>query len=406
MRRILFLSVFAAFLVGFGFGEIQAQLPHTIDLDEGEEDVRILGDDYAGYSGAAVASGDVNGDGIDDIIIGAPNGDTDGRSDEGEVYVIYGKANLPDKIGLGGKVSVRIMGAYEGDEFGASVACGDVNGDGIDDIIIGAPGVDVNDLSDEGAAYVIFGSASLPDTIEVYGWHGSEKGVPGIENNGYVVIWGFYNGGRVGQAVATGDVNGDGVGDIIVGAPGVDVVTDSDEGETYVIFGSASLPSDIYLDSDEDVLIVGNGDEANSGWALASGDVNGDGIDDIIIGAPGADTEVRSEEGKTYVILGSEYALYDETIWLDDDEDVLILGDDEYGHSGSALATGDVNGDGIDDIVIGAPGADTEQPSEEGKTYIILGSEDLGDEIDEIWLDDDEDVVILGDDEGDYSGWA
>jgi hypothetical protein len=364
-----------------------------VDLHTTSAGLSVFGDNAGDESGYALAAGDINADGTDDLIIGAYGADSAGRTDAGEAYVIYGGPSLPSTIDLdstGADLTVYGDDAY--DWFGHAVAAGDVNGDHIDDLIIGAYVADPPGGANAGKAYVIHGGSSLPSTIDL------------DTTSADLTVYGNDVEDYLGLAVATGDVNGDGIGDLIIGASGADPAGGTDAGETYVIYGGSSLPSTVDLDSTSANLTI-HGDDAGdeSGYALAAGDINNDGIDDLIIGAWGADPTGGARAGETYVIYGS-LSLPSAIDLSSTSASLTVYGDDEDDQSGVAVAAADVDGDGRNDLIIGAYLADPPGGANAGEAYAIYGSAYLPPVIN---LDTTSvDLTIYGDDTHDRSSYA
>jgi hypothetical protein len=315
----------------------------------------------------------VNGDGIDDLIVGAPTGD-DGGSNAGEAYVIYGVAGTTrgtvDLTGLAASDGFIIQGDAAIDQAGQSVSsAGDVNGDGIDDLIVGAIGGD-DGGSNAGEAYVIYGVAGTTrGTVDLTGLAASDgfiiQGDEAIDQAGYSVS-------------SAGDVNGDGFDDLIVGAPNGDD-GGSSAGEAYVIYGMAGTSRTTVdltgLAASDGFVIQGDvaGDQAGRSVSSA-GDVNGDGIDDLIVGAPVGD-DGGTAAGEAYVIFGRAGATRGtlDLSTLSPLDGFIIQGDAADDRAGfSVSSAGDVNGDGIDDLVVGAHFGD-DGGSNAGEAYVIYG---------------------------------
>ena len=326
--------------------------------------------DQAGYS--VSEAGDVNGDGFDDIIIGAFLADPHG-SQSGEAYIVFGAgAGFPssfDLADLDGSNGVVINGIAESDRAGHSVGgAGDVNGDGFDDVIIGAYLADSMGLVDSGESYVVFGKGSPFDAVvELSSLDGS---------NGFVL-----NGAKAsdyaGRSVGAGDVNGDGFGDILIGAYRADP-NGQKSGESYIVFGkagtfNAAIPLSS-LDGNNGFVIEGvNADDLSGRWGNGAGDVNGDGIGDIVISSIQADPN-GIDSGSAYVIYGAvNYPSNLKLSSLDGSNGYVINGVVSGDGSGqSVVGAGDVNGDGFDDLVIGAYKADP-NGTQSGQSYIVFG---------------------------------
>ena len=325
--------------------------------------------DQSGFS--VSFAGDVNGDGIGDVIIGAANADPTGVS-SGQSYVVFGSdagfAPSLELSELDGSNGFAINGVRSFEYFGQSVSsAGDLNGDGIDDVIIGAPGASPNGTQ-SGATYVIFGTtAGFDASFDLNALDGS---------NGFIIN-GLFRLDLSGFSVSfAGDVNGDGVADVIIGAPNA-----AGTGQSYVVFGSAegfdpSLELSA-LNGSNGFLINGVAGGERSGTSVSSaGDVNGDGIDDLIIGAPYEHHSSNTLGGESYIVFGTStgFERQLDLSALDGTNGFVVNGISEFDLSGiSVSAAGDVNGDGIDDLIIGASGADPNGNASAGQTYVIYG---------------------------------
>ncbi len=368
VTRTLFCSAFVM--------QIQAQ---TLELSElnGTNGFQIQGQDQFDRFGYSVSGiGDINGDGIGDFVLGAPSATpTQYAPDNGIAYVVFGSeqpfTGFFDVSTLDGTNGFQVVGNESIDRLGIAVSgAGDVNGDGFSDLLLGAYGVDYNGYNGEraaGAAYVLFGRAEpFPAIIRPSSLDGS---------NGFA-IQGTTIYDTIGAVVSSaGDINGDGFADILLSSYRVDANGFQNAGQAQVVFGQADgFPAVISIsDLDGSNGFVINGIEAQDEAGATSsgaGDVNGDGFDDIIIGAP------RSSGGQVFLIFGSgaPFAAEFELSNIDGTNGIVIgvSANNAYGPR-TASGAGDMNGDGFSDIIVGAYQNDAAQITRAGVTFVIFG---------------------------------
>ena len=361
-----------------------------------------------GLGWSVASAGDVNGDGYDDIVIGAPRAD----GGAGKSYVIFGKAGGFDPrfelSTLDGTNGFVLEGIARHDRSGTSVAsAGDINNDGYGDIIVGSPDVNGRGSSrDSAQAYLIFGQPDAYDPSVNLATFNSTHGtkITGID--------GSHKWSGISVASA-GDFNGDGIDDIIIGSD----YGNSGAGKSYLLFGKNSQAGESFgSDMDLSALNLPDGFAMTGlsagdryGRSVSSaGDINGDGYADIIIGAPHVDPNNGgiTNAGESYVIYGKSMQAIQQDSPNHIDSVITGLGyGDNTGHSVSTA--GDFNGDGFDDIIIGAPYADFDQQRYIGKCYLLFGGADgFGARPDLASLAGSNGLLILGINSTDYSGYS
>lgn len=331
--------------------------------------------EFGAEAGFSVSeAGDVNGDGLSDLIVGAPDFVNSFGTPSGRSYVVFGKADLDAVnlsevvVGVGGFVIDNFNSEAE---LGYSVsAAGDVNGDGLSDVVIGAYSQSSSGFFGSGRAYVIFGkSDGMPVNIPEDG---------DFENGGIAFIGEDFAGNAGFSVSAAGDVNGDGLADLLVGAPHGPLKNFSTDmsGRSYVILGRRE-PGSINLSEITAGLggfaIDGELSGNQSGFSVSSaGDVNGDGFSDLVLGAPYADFN-GFDSGRSYVVFGRrETSLITLSNIAAGTGGFPINGESQPGNSGfSVSSAGDVNGDGLADIIVGAPHA-SPSGSVAGRSYVIF----------------------------------
>lgn len=397
---------FLASLPLWGTSTVNAQtLPAVIDFNNTlplNLGFMIQGSAAGDYTGSSVASaGDINADGKNDFLIGAPEASPGGRTEAGEVYLIYGSTNLGASINLDslGSGGVILKGGTAYDMAGASVAnAGDVNGDGYSDFLIGAYQATPSGRTEAGVVYLIYGSPNLNSTINL-----GYLGTAGVTlQGGSARDW-------AGSSVASaGDVNGDGMSDFIIGAYHASPDGHSQAGAAYLIYGSSNLPATIDLGNlgTLGVSLYGTGINDNVGCVASAGDVNGDGKNDFLIGAFQASQVNRSRAGAAYLIYGSTNLPAKINLGSLGTTGMTLFGGAAGDYAGSSVAnTGDVNGDGYSDFLIGAYRASPAGRSEAGAVYLIHGAANLPTMIDLGKLGAIG-VTLQGGAAHDFAGWS
>lgn len=325
-------------------------------------DVRVEGIEAVDHLGWAIClDGDLDGDGTDDLVIGAPLAQGETVS-SGEVYVFFGGPHLvPGTVLDPALADVRIQGDEIDGGLGQAVSLGDLDGDGVDDLAIGAPGKDALGRFNAGAVVVLRGSTGLiPGTV---------LGVGDLDH----LIAGAFDSNGFGTSVdVVGDVDGDGTGDLAVGAPYANA-SGSLRGRAYLFAGDAITGTTLDARDDAAASYTGEGANHLAGFAVIGiGDLDADGFADVAIGAPGASPFGRTGAGAVYVLLGAD-GTFGGSGSLGSVADRVYAGPDPGAEAGSALAAGrSLTQPAAHDLLIGAPGV-----SDDAGAVFVVAAEDI-----------------------------
>jgi hypothetical protein len=299
----------------------------TQDSKDVEDDAE--NDDYFGWS---LSSGDYNDDGCDDLAVGVLNENIGSVVSAGAVNIIYGSpagltttSLLPDQFLVQGFFNIEDV-AERVDDFGATLSSGDYNGDGFDDLAIGVPYEDIGTFEDAGAVHVIYGSSVGLSASNVLADQFWTQNSTDIED--YAEIEDYF-----GNSISSGDYNGDGFDDLSIGVRYEGLGTVDNVGAVHIIYGSSVglsasnvLADQFWTQNSTDIE-----DDAEAfdafGWALSSGDYNGDGFNDLSIGVRLEDVGSIVDAGAVQVIYGSAgglsaTAVAPDQFWTQDSPDI------------------------------------------------------------------------------------
>ncbi|MCA9214431.1 MAG: FG-GAP repeat protein [Planctomycetales bacterium] len=348
-------------LYGGESGLYNSPLTRTIHQDTpGLNGVADEGDLF----GFSLAAGDFNGDGKDDLAIGAPGEsiEAENLTESGVVHILYGTSEglsmSTDQIFRQGADGAEGI-SESGDQFAWSLAAGDFNGDGRDDVAVGIPFEDhlQGGYVDGGAVHVFYGSHQGIRTTDDVTFHQNSNGMLGSTASG----------DEYGYSLATGDIDNDGRDDLAIGIPGKTFFGFDDAGAVHIVMGTAGgLGTEDQLISQDGIDNnnggsggdISDGTETGDrfGHAVALGDFNGDGFDDLAVSAPEEDHSGFVNAGRVHVLQGSASGITNANEKMfDQDSPGVATSAETGGRFGHSLAAGEVHGDSKDDLLIGVP---------------------------------------------------
>jgi disulfide bond formation protein DsbB len=320
--------------------------------------------------GSALSVGDFDNDGYDDLVIGVPGEDIGTASSSGAVNILYGSSSGLSSTGnqMWHQNSPGILGISEDwDQFGRALASGDFDDDGYCDLAIGVSGEDIGSARWTGAVNVIYGSASGLSSAGNQLWHQNSPGIPGScdEDDWF------------GRALASGDFNEDGYGDLAIGVVLEDVGTIAAAGIVHILYGSGSGLSasgnQIWHQNRPGIRGICELEEG-FGCALAVNDMNGDGYDDLAIGVCSESIGGVAYAGAVQVLYGSSSGLSSmgNQLWHQNSYGILDMCNYKDWFGG-VLASGDFNDDGYGDLAVGTP-SEHKGGSYTGVVNVLYGS--------------------------------
>ncbi|MBI4357498.1 MAG: FG-GAP repeat protein, partial [Gammaproteobacteria bacterium] len=385
--------------------------PQSIGLDTltGDNGFVINGVTAGDNSGEAVGMtlADINGDGVDDLLLGALQADRAANTNIGEAYVVFGSStgfsSSLELSALSGTNGFKLTGMSATDWTGDSITSADVNGDGFAEVIVGAPQTTTNP---GGKVFMVYGQASFSASVDL----STLNGTNGVRFDG--ISAGSNLGGSLGFSSSRVDVNGDGLEDMFLGAPGGDPSAETKgnaAGQAFVVFGKTSAythPFDISTLNGTNGFTVNGASGSDVLGKVSSGDINGDGFGDLIVGADGRDVGANTDAGTVYVIYGKASGFASSIDLAGAFDGFRVEGLSTGDRIGMSVASADINRDGFDDLIIGGPKVDVGANGDAGKVYVIMGSGSLGTSVDLSALNGANGFVVTGKTTNDEAGFS
>ena len=330
----------------------------------------IVGPGRRESAGASLAVGDLNADGIQDLAIGAPKSPNGDLAMTGAVHILYGPFQ-PGNVDISKEVDAAVLGPLQNELTGMGVGIGDHNNDGVADLAVGS---------------TLAGRPVVGEVAVVFGPIGS--GPMQLSEVTDLIITGSVKGEEAGDAINIGDIDGDGLDDLVVGAPGTGFSTHDimiNQGVTAgqgmisrmgIFYGPLTSSQEKIEFDQADYIIKAPGENEGEyfGGALDVGDADGDGANDLAIGGMGIVVGSRLSTGQVAIIKGPLNRDQSESAKIGSEADTIVSGEAVMERLGSAVAIGDINGDGIADLILGANAADSLNGEETGTVSIMFGN--------------------------------